>query len=1173
MIVSLLLPAIETMIAQDAMGCGPSVPPPMWGRGTFLFKAAPAVFPVAGAPAAVVVPIPVVVTVASTNNATALPNAPECTPVSTTITIAMACAPPPPPFPAPGPIVGAVTIATPTPGVYPAVVPITIPAGPARACLLTGTATTTWGSGAMSTGMGDVQICIVDPASGQPPAIGSDPRLELELLSPDVQSVHPGDQARYTYRVTNNDSSFAVSLDVDIDSEQTARRSIGSPEAPGSGEGPIGLADPGIGDNFPILFSEDLLPPPAPGNNYALDDGNAAGAVAFPAGEAVLWLNQFFVIEGQRYIDKISVAVGAGANGRVLAVGVFSDPNADGDPTDAVLLGRPQRDIVVSGGGSGAFIEIAMEPTFVGTPGASFFVGALIREPGGVPAATVDSSGDTGRSWVVVGPECQLGLDSDFGAVGSAPTPAGANWMLRAHGAPSARSPAWIQLPPDPTVVMPPLIERTLRLCPGESRLIEIDTRGWGMCLSGSGCESRMRITGLFDDGSPALACAGTSIIVDASVPPDYLCPDGGATAAVLPQGGSLRYLGSMPSHDVDFVTNLLSVSVATETSPPLTLGPVDAFVLDAEGFRGRHVSTLENGVGGPAAFSGESLAFTVDVQIASVEPGVNGELTELGVHRASPVVDANYFFVMTRSRLTGAGIPSSLDTYCDHMIYFSVDGITGGDFHRAASILQGPIQAQILDATTMRVTFIAEFPADAIGDCLPDSVLNLGDVPGFVASLLGGGDTCADVNSDGTSDGRDIQPFVDTLLTGNGSPIDEMVLQVDGSANASGIEFLSFDTPVQNCPGESQGQAPNVENGWSSGATISDFIVADNFDTPTGGTITDIHWWGAYTPDATCPDGPDAFTVTIHNDDANGVPGSVVTQLTNQTPARVATGRGYLGFIDEYAFSLTGLSINLPAGCYWLSIGNDLSAGDCGWFWGRSLDGDGVDAFRAPGGGFQRDDESSPFGSNIDLAWCLTLTLGDNSTCVEPMGGCCLAGTCLGTTTQPDCDAQGGLWLIGEDCNAGNVCPQSGDDECVAPPPIPDGATLVDLTVATSSFLPACGDFPFGDDTIHKDLFFEYAASCSGTLFVDTCGTATDTRLAIYDTDCAAIGGGAPPIECNDDHGNLSEGDTGVSCPNSLSASLSIPVTMGSTYIIRVGTFSESTQAGVIDLNIACQP
>jgi len=443
--------------------------------------------------------------------------------------------------------------------------------------------------------------------------------------------------------------------------------------------------------------------------------------------------------------------------------------------------------------------------------------------------------------------------------------------------------------------------------------------------------------------------------------------------------------------------------------------------------------------------------------------------------------------------------------------------------------------------------------------------------------------DTCpGDVNGDTLLDGADIQQFTRCLIGAEANPDLCVCADMDDDADVDLDDVAPFVAaimnggfcdgfPAQECPMGSNGQLPDFENGLASSAVPAEGVIADNFDTPTGGTITELTWWGVYLG-TDCPDAPDSFTVTIFNDDNNGIPGSVVTTLVGQTPTRVATGRVLLGIADEFKYTLSGLNINLIPGCYWLSIGTADTAG-CTWFWSTSNDGDAINAVDPDGTGFVRNAGTDPVADDNDVSWCMTLTLGDNSSCVVPTGACCQLGTCVATNTQTECDGLGGTWTEGGDCGAGFVCPAAGDDSCIAPSAVTDGTTQVDLAAGTDSAFLACGDFPFGDDIVHADQFFTYTASCTGTLFVDTCGTADDTRLAIYNVDCASIIGGTLPIECNDDHGNTTELDTGNTCPDTFSASLSIPVTSGSTFIIRVGTFSAAPQTGVINLNIDCVP
>jgi len=91
------------------------------------------------------------------------------------------------------------------------------------------------------------------------------------------------------------------------------------------------------------------------------------------------------------------------------------------------------------------------------------------------------------------------------------------------------------------------------------------------------------------------------------------------------------------------------------------------------------------------------------------------------------------------------------------------------------------------------------------------------------------------------------------------------------------------------------------------------------------------------------------------------------------------------------------------------------------------------------------------------------------------------------------------------------------------------------------------------------NDIWYNYTATCTGTLVASTCNDATfDTRLAIYS------GTACPPgtlVACNDD---------GVGCAN-FSSLMMATVNSGSSYKIRVGGFGGATGSG--DLSLSCTP
>ena len=120
-----------------------------------------------------------------------------------------------------------------------------------------------------------------------------------------------------------------------------------------------------------------------PASTYMYDDGTSEQSIAFGDGTQnfeSLWFNQFAVIPGSNVITSVSVNWGtplfpeSGLNGTAVTIAVWSDPNGDGQPFDAVLLGS------VAGTIQNADTDTLVTYTFttpVTVPGTSFFVGDM----------------------------------------------------------------------------------------------------------------------------------------------------------------------------------------------------------------------------------------------------------------------------------------------------------------------------------------------------------------------------------------------------------------------------------------------------------------------------------------------------------------------------------------------------------------------------------------------------------------------------------------------------------------------------------------------------------------------------------------------------------------------------------------------------------------------------
>lgn len=436
-------------------------------------------------------------------------------------------------------------------------------------------------------------------------------------------------------------------------------------------------------------------------------------------------------------------------------------------------------------------------------------------------------------------------------------------------------------------------------------------------------------------------------------------------------------------------------------------------------------------------------------------------------------------------------------------------------------------------------------------GDTNGDTILDGGDIQEFTRCLIGAEPNptacvCADMNGDAATNADDITDFVDAILNGGFCP----------------------GFPIQTCDVGSNGQTPDLENGRPSNAVETSGVNIDNFSTLTGGTITELSWWGVYLGD-NCPDSADSYSVTIYNDDNNGVPGTVVQSLTNQVPTRTATGRNLLGIADEFKYTLSGLNINLAPGCYWLAIGNMDSPGGCVWFWSTSNDGDAIRAFN-DGTTFTRIEGTDAAADDNDFAWCMDIAISDNSTCLVPTGACCQSGTCVATTTEDDCvNNFVGLWFSGEDC-ASFACPAilQGGDECAAPLALSCnggpvlftslGATSNAATDASSS-CEIAGGGPFTHDA---SIWFQFTATNTSAT-ISLCGSdpAEDSVMTLFGPNetCGAL----TEFACNDDFCTAP-----AFGPPEISAT---GLTVGANYLILVDFYSGGHTDGPHTIEITC--
>src|SRR5262245_3416082 len=167
---------------------------------------------------------------------------------------------------------------------------------------------------------------------------------------------------------------------------------------------------------------------------YMIDDGTAEDSIGLTAGGSFVACNSFPVTGGNNVITSISIAWGTPAfpdpslDGLPYTAVLWSDPNGDGSPTDAVVLAMAPG--VISQQGTNTFLTTAIPPTMVST--TNFFVGFLITHNAGQFPAAFDEDPPTlsNRSWVAQTAD----INDLSGAITIESVGLVGNWLIRAEG-------------------------------------------------------------------------------------------------------------------------------------------------------------------------------------------------------------------------------------------------------------------------------------------------------------------------------------------------------------------------------------------------------------------------------------------------------------------------------------------------------------------------------------------------------------------------------------------------------------------------------------------------------------------------------------------------------------------------------------------------------------------
>jgi hypothetical protein len=180
---------------------------------------------------------------------------------------------------------------------------------------------------------------------------------------------------------------------------------------------------------------------------YQYDDGSSETSIGLafepeaPQPETI-WLNAFQAAPGApTTITSIDIAYGENngvtasdpVNGSPVNVYIWSDPNNDGDPTDAVIVGGPIA-TTVQLKDTDTFVNVALPDTLTFSAGQWFFAG--FQSTGF--AAGIDRSSSLGRSWVAAGWPEKTSAEPDnlaganlFGTIEDLTQGAAGNFLIR----------------------------------------------------------------------------------------------------------------------------------------------------------------------------------------------------------------------------------------------------------------------------------------------------------------------------------------------------------------------------------------------------------------------------------------------------------------------------------------------------------------------------------------------------------------------------------------------------------------------------------------------------------------------------------------------------------------------------------------------------------------------
>ncbi|MFH1109977.1 MAG: hypothetical protein V1790_12410, partial [Planctomycetota bacterium] len=340
-------------------------------------------------------------------------------------------------------------------------------------------------------------------------------------------------------------------------------------------------------------------------------------------------------------------------------------------------------------------------------------------------------------------------------------------------------------------------------------------------------------------------------------------------------------------------------------------------------------------------------------------------------------------------------------------------------------------------------------------------------------------------------------------------------------------------------------------------GATTADDFI------PDGSPITDVCWWGYYENDsaADCSPGPgDAFTITFYTD-AGGYPGStIVSQAVS--PGRLQTVLESNLYLYEYSATLATPVTVTPGVKHWIEIVNDTSLPPtaCNWAWKQSNGGNNYSVMNM-GDGYAPEDVYHGAG-DADAAFCLNTSIApDDGGAV--LGACCTCPpSCVEARTRALCN---GVWHVGQTCAALSCSPPTVDN-CAAAQPLIASSTPFHNTCANRDG-PATIPTDSGSAAVDRDVWYTYYAGATNpNVTFSACDVSFDAVIAVYSN-------GTGVCSCPTDNTNLiAASDEGCLGPPYVGGggTVSIPVTVGNCYLVRVAGWDGGREIGLGRIDVS---